>query len=111
MAQKEAENTEKHEKQHNIFVTTYKMHETMFTDQTDKFPHIFSCDDRHKMVLHKIDSNSSWIDPMKNRTKGEMILARGRALIGMKLCGIVPRHQVLDNEASTVDKEMGFCPR
>ena len=37
---------------------------------------------------------------MKNRTEGEMILARRRALARMKLQGIIPKHQVLDNEIS-----------
>ena len=52
------------------------------------------------MILHDIDSNSTWVEPMKNRTKGEMILARRRALARMKIQGIVPTHQVLDNEIS-----------
>ena len=49
------------------------------------------------MIFHKIDGNSTWIKPMKNKTEGEMTLARRRALIRMKLHGIVPKHQVLDN--------------
>ena len=35
---------------------------------------------------------------MKNNTEVEMILARCRALARMKHQGIVPKHQVLDNE-------------
>ena len=41
---------------------------------------------------------------MKNRTKGEMILARRRALNRMRLQSIVPTHQVLDNEISAAYK-------
>ena len=50
------------------------------------------------MILHEIDGNSTWIEPMKNNTEVEMILARCRALARMKHQGIVPKHQVLDNE-------------
>jgi len=56
------------------------------------------------MILHNIDSNFTWVEPMKNRTEGEMILARQRALAQMKVQGIVPTHQVLDNEISKAYK-------
>ena len=53
------------------------------------------------MILHEIGGNSTWIEPMTNKTDREMILARRRALERMKVQGIVPNHQVLDNEIST----------
>ena len=53
------------------------------------------------MILHEIGGNSTWIEPMTNKTDREMILARRRALERMKVQGIVPHHQVLDNEIST----------
>ena len=53
------------------------------------------------MILHEIGGKSTWIEPMKNKTEGEMILARRRALERMKVQGIVPNHQVLENEIST----------
>ena len=37
---------------------------------------------------------------MKNKTEGEMILARRRALERMKAKGVVPIYQVLDNKIS-----------
>ena len=52
------------------------------------------------MILHEIDGNSNWIEPTKNKTEGEMILAQLRALAIMKHQGIPPKHQVLDNEIS-----------
>ena len=56
------------------------------------------------MVLHHMDSNSTWVDPMQHRTEGCMIAARQRALDCMKLCDIVLNLQVLDNEASSASK-------
>ena len=76
----------------------------MFTDQTGKFPQSSSRGNNYQMIIHEIDGNSTWVEPMKNRTKGEMILARRRALTRMKIQGIVPKHQVLDNEISVAYK-------
>ena len=50
------------------------------------------------MILNEIYGKSTWIEPMKKKTEEEMILARRRALERMKAQGIVPTHQVLDNE-------------
>ena len=52
------------------------------------------------MVIHEIDRYSTWIDPMKNKTQGEMIKARRNALKRMQLQGIAPLHQILDNKIS-----------
>ena len=57
------------------------------------------------MIIHEIDGNSTWVDPMKNKTQGEIINARRRALLRMKLQGIVPMHQILDNETSQAFKD------
>ena len=76
----------------------------MFTDQTGKFPQSSSRGNNYQMIIHEIDGNSTWVEPMKNRTEGEMILARRRALARMKIQGIVPKHQVLDNEISVAYK-------
>ena len=51
-----------------------------------------------------MDSGSTWVYPMQHRNEGCMISARQCALDRMKLCGIVPKHQVLDNEESTASK-------
>ncbi len=56
------------------------------------------------MILHDVDSNLLWAEAIKNNTKGELILAQQRALACMKQCGIVPTHQILDNQASTAYK-------
>jgi hypothetical protein len=56
------------------------------------------------MVLFDIDSSSTWVEPMKNRTEGKLILARRQGLARMRLQGIVPTHQILDNEISAAYK-------
>ena len=68
------------EKKRDILIATYNPRDTMFTDQTGKFPQSSRRGNNYQIVIHKIDGNSTWVEPMKNRTKGEMILARHRAL-------------------------------
>ena len=57
------------------------------------------------MVLVDVDSGSIWAEAMKSRTEGETIQARRRALLRIKLCGIVPKRKILDNEVSTLYKQ------
>lgn len=57
------------------------------------------------MILYHVDSNTIWVEPFKNKTEGQLIKARANALYRMKLAGIIPKHQILDNEASKAYKE------
>ena len=74
-------------------------------DQTGKLPHTSTRGHNYQMVIHEINGNSTWVETMKNKTQGEMIKARRNALNHMKLQGIVPLHQILDNEISEDYKE------
>ena len=51
------------------------------------------------MFLQDTDSNYTWVEPIKNRAEGKIIMVHTQALNCMKLCGITPKHKVLDNEA------------
>ncbi len=93
-----------HDSKRDVLITIYNLRNTMYTDQTGKSPHISSLGNQYIMILHNVDSNSSWAEAMKNNTKGKLILARQRALARMKQCGIVPTHQILDNQASAAYK-------
>ena len=64
----------------DIFIRTYDTHNTLYTDQTGLFPHLSSHGNWYQMILYHVDSNSIWAEPTKNKTEGELILARGRAL-------------------------------
>jgi hypothetical protein len=52
------------------------------------------------MILHHVDSNSSWLEAMQNQSGGKLILACTQALARMQRRGLIPKHQVLDNQAS-----------
>jgi hypothetical protein len=91
--------------QHDIYIKTYDTHDTVYSDQTGKFPHTSSRGNRYQMILYHTDSNSIWVEPTKNKSEGELMLARTRALTRMRACGLTPRRQVLDNEASAAYKQ------
>ena len=86
--------------QHNIVITIHNMSRTLYTDQTRKLPRTSSHGNKYQMILPKIYSNSTWIEPMKNLTEGEIIISCERALMRIRLCGLKPKHKILDNEAS-----------
>ncbi len=68
----------------DILILVYNAKATMYSDQTGKFPAVSSKGNKYVMVLHDINSNLSWAEPMKNQTGGELILARNWALTRMR---------------------------
>ena len=76
------------------------MQRTLFTDQTGKFPQTSILGNKYQMILHKIDSNSTWVDPMKNRTKCEIIAASKKALKKNPAICLKRKHQILGNKTS-----------
>ena len=85
----------------DIFIKVYDHTHTMYTDQTGKFPVRSSRGQQYIVVSHHVDSNWTLIETTSHRTEGGLIGARRRILSRMKKQGIVPKHQVLDNEIST----------
>ena len=56
-----------HEKSHDILIKSYKMKNTMYTDQTEQLPHSSSQGKRYHMIIHDIDNNSTWAETIKYR--------------------------------------------
>ncbi len=71
-------------KKHDILIMVYVAKATMYSDQTGIFPAVSSEGNKYVMVLHDVDSNLSWAEPMRNQTGGELILARNRTLTRMQ---------------------------
>ena len=57
-------------KLNDILIAVYKPKDTMYTYQKGKFTHVSSQGNRYMMVLTHIDSDSIWVEPLKNRTEG-----------------------------------------
>jgi hypothetical protein len=69
------------------------------------FPQVSSLGNKYIMVIHDVDSNSLWAEALKDNTGGKLILARAQALERMQKTSILPKHLVLDNQASAVYKK------
>ena len=63
-------------KEIDILIEVYKPNETMYADQTGKFPQVSSKGNRYMILLANIDSDSICMEAMKNRTEGGMMLAK-----------------------------------
>jgi hypothetical protein len=75
---------------HDVLIQAIDLKDTMFMDQTGHFPFVSSLGNRYIMILHHVDSNSSWSKALKNNSKGELILNRRCALAQKAQHGIVP---------------------
>ena len=70
------------------------MKDIINTDQTGKLPQNSSQGKIYHMIVHDIDSNSTWVEPIKDITEREMMIGRTQKLKLTKLCGILTKHQV-----------------
>jgi hypothetical protein len=91
-------------KERTIFATTYDTADEatlkIYTDQTGRFPKKSSRGNQYIMVLTEIDSNSILVEPMKNRTSGEMMRAYQTLIDRLAKAMIFPKLHILDNECS-----------
>ena len=92
------------EKKNAIFIQVYNPIETLYTDQTGKFPVRSSSGQHYQVVSHHVDSNWTLIETTSRCTEGELIGSRRKILTRMKQRGIIPKHQLLDNEISEAYK-------
>ncbi len=65
----------------DIYTTMYDVCETMFSDQTGRFPMLSQSGNKYIMVLVEINSNAILVEPMKNRKDAEMIRAYNPLLL------------------------------
>ena len=58
------------EEKKDIFVAIYTPRDTIYANQTGKFPHASSLGYNYKMTIHNIDDNPTWAnEPMKDTYK------------------------------------------
>jgi hypothetical protein len=84
---------------HDVLIWIIDLKDTLYTDQMGRFPFVSSLGNSYIMIIHHVDSNSSWSKALKNSSKGKLIVACPHALARMAQCDIVPRHQIIDNQA------------
>jgi hypothetical protein len=84
-----------HQKKNDIFIAEHEVKSIMYADQTGLFLAVSSLGNKYVMILHHVDSNSSWSEAMQNQSGGNLILARACALEQMRRQGLIPKHQIL----------------
>jgi hypothetical protein len=57
------------------------------------------------MLLHHVNSNSMWVEPLKNQKELTLIAAQTRTLERMRQQGLIPKHQILDNQCHGLMKQ------
>jgi hypothetical protein len=89
-----------HHEKGDIFITEHEVKSLMYADQTGLFQAVSSLGNKYIMILHHVDRNSSWAEAMRSQSGGKLILACACALARMRRRGLIPKHQILDNQAS-----------
>lgn len=87
-------------KEKDIFIRTYEAKETIFSDQTGKFPTTSLRGNKYIMVMVDIDSNAILVQPMKSRSDEQMIRAYDVLVGRLQQANIHPKKHILDNEIS-----------
>ena len=87
-------------KEHDIYTKVYDTRETIFTDQTGKFPTCSQTGHQYIMIMVEIDSSAILVEPIKNGKDAELVCAYTTITSCLHLSGIQPRRHILDNEIS-----------
>ena len=90
----------KGKKAQDVYTKVYNVRETIFSDQTGKFPVQSRSGNKYIMVMVEIDSNAILVEPMKIRKDEETIRAYNALMLRLSRAGIKPKKHVLDNEVS-----------
>jgi hypothetical protein len=90
----------KGKKVRDVGIHVYNVRETIFSDQTGKYPKQSQRGNKYIMVMVEINSNAILVEPMKSRRDEEMIRAYDALLARLRQAGSRPRKHVLDNEVS-----------
>ena len=92
-------------KMHDVYIKVHNVTETMYTDQTGRFPATSTRGNQYIMVLVEVDGNYIDAEPMKNKTEGSMIKTYLILWTRLTASGTVrPKTHLLDNEASSAFK-------
>jgi hypothetical protein len=62
----DAPTTLPHQKVNDILIIEHKVKSLMYADQTGLFSAVSSLGNKYIMILHHVDSNSSWLEAMQN---------------------------------------------
>ena len=78
----------KGKKVQDVYIKTYNVCETMFSDQTGQFLTRSKRGNKYIMIMVEIDSSAILVKPMKSQKDSEMIQAYNALLLRLKRAGI-----------------------
>ena len=84
-------------KYHDIYVKINQVRDTIYTDQTEKFPITSSRGHKYIMILCAIGWNVVLAEPMKNKSEGAMVETYQNLIKRLNDAGIFPKNHILDN--------------
>ncbi len=82
----------------------YDIGETVFSDQTGRFPMQSQQGNKYIMVMVKIDSNAILVKPINSRNNHELARAYRVLMTRLQHAGIVPKKHILNNKVSEAMK-------
>ena len=94
----------KEKKVQDVYIKTYDVRETTFSDQTGQFPTRSKRGNKYIIIMVEIDSSAILDEPMKSQKDTEMIRAYNALLLQLKQVGVSPKKHVMDNEVSNTMK-------
>jgi hypothetical protein len=84
----------------DIYISTYKVCKTTFSNQTGQLPTRSKSGNKYIIIMVEINSSAILVKPMKSRKDAEMIRAYNALLLHLQRAGIIPKKHVMDNEVS-----------
>ncbi|KAL7478375.1 hypothetical protein ACHAW6_004139 [Cyclotella cf. meneghiniana] len=90
----------------DIYTKVYNTRETIFTNQTGKFPTRSQSGHQYIMIMVEIDSSAILVEPIKNRKDAELTRAYTTLMSRLHRAGIQLRKHILDNEISQAMKDL-----
>jgi hypothetical protein len=92
-------------KTHEAFFRIDDLTDSIHTKQTGAFPFTSQRGNRYIMVAIHLDANYIFVQPMRNRTKEEMIRAYEKIINRMRMAGLGLKNHTLNNEVSDALKQ------
>ena len=89
-------------KARGVYTSVYEVRNTVFSNQTRKFPTHSQRGNKYIMVMVEIYSNTILVEPNKNRKDDELMRAYRAMMLRLRRAGIIPKKHILENEVSEV---------
>jgi hypothetical protein len=90
----------------DVYIKVYDVRETVFTNQTGKFPTTSQSGNKYIMVMVGIDSSGILVERLKSRHDSELTRACKVLIQWLRQACIQPKKHALDNKISTAMKHL-----